>query len=240
MNKKILLPFAFSTLAVLMHGCGGESAKINEDPTKGITVTKNASCDVTADDCLQFALDYPVAGLNFDCSGDKLNHFATKLDGNVVTGACKLGDEVSFYIQGESNARKVSLGTVKLDNISKIKLATPPRIRLIDIATALTGKPAASLNQNDETVRATMALVKILQGIGLESGDNVIGDIQPTELTIEKKDKLAEISKDIGASEILSGQYVEVLKPWVDVTQISNDQAFLMVTQLLNLTNTGV
>ena len=30
MNKKILLPFAFSTLAVLMHGCGGESAKINE------------------------------------------------------------------------------------------------------------------------------------------------------------------------------------------------------------------
>ena len=240
MNKKILLPFAFSTLAVLMHGCGGESAKINEDPTKGVTVTKNASCDVTADDCLQFALDYPVAGLNFDCSGDKLNHFATKLDSNIVTGACKLGDEVSFYIQGESSTRKISLGTVKLDNISKIKLATPPRIRLIDMATALTNKSAASLNQNDETVRTTMALVKILQSIGLESGDNVIGDIQPTELTIEKKDKLAEISKDIGASEILSGQYVEVLKPWVDVTQISNDQAFLMVTQLLNLTNTGV
>ena len=132
------------------------------------------------------------------------------------------------------------MGTVKLDNISKIKLATPPRIRLIDMASALTGKPAASLNQGDDTVRATMALVKILQGIGLESGDNVIGDIQPTELTIEKKDKLAEISKDIGASEIMSGEYVEVLKPWIDVTQIPNDQAFLMVTQLLNLTNTGV
>ena len=189
-------------IAAMMTACGGESAKINEDPTKGITVTKNASCDVTADDCLQFALDYPVAGLNFDCSGDKLNHFATKLDGNVVTGACKLGDEVSFYIQGESNARKVSLGTVKLDNISKIKLATPPRIRLIDIATALTGKPAASLNQGDETVRATMALVKILQGIGLESGDNVIGDIQPTELTIEKKDKLAEIDRRTWARAI--------------------------------------
>ena len=138
MNKKILLPFAFSTLAVLMHGCGGESAKINEDPTKGVTVTKNASCDVTADDCLQFALDYPVAGLNFDCSSDKINHFATKLDSNIVTGACKLGDEVSFYIQGESSTRKISLGTVKLDNISKLKLATPPRIRLVDMATALT------------------------------------------------------------------------------------------------------
>ncbi|MDM1021907.1 hypothetical protein QSV37_16655 [Acinetobacter sp. VNK23] len=239
MNKKILLPFAFSTLAVLMHGCGGESAKINEDPTKGVTVTKNGSCDVTADDCLQFALDYPVAGLNFDCSGDKFNHFATKLDSNVVTGACKLGDEVSFYIQGEG-ARKISLGTVKLDNISKLKISVPPRIRLIDMATGLTGKSPVSFSSSDETVNVAMALVKILQSIGAERGDNVIGDLQPIELTIEKKDQLVKLSKDIGVSEFTSGEYIEVLKPWLDVTQISNEQAFIMLQQLLNLTNSGI
>ncbi|KXZ64075.1 hypothetical protein AVENLUH5627_03142 [Acinetobacter venetianus] len=239
MNKKIILPFALSTFAALLTGCGGESAKINEDPTKGVTVTKNGSCDVNADDCLQFTLDYPVAGLNFDCSGDKFNHFATKLQSNIVTGACKLGDDVSFYIQGE-NARKISLGTVKLDNISKLKVAVPSQIRLIDIASGLTGKEPNSLSPNDETVNVAIALVRILQSIGAERGDNVIGDLQPTELTTEKKNQLEQINKDLSLPEFTSGEYIDVLKPWVDVTSVSNEQAFIMLKQLLNLTNSGV
>ncbi|USA47186.1 hypothetical protein NDN11_03405 [Acinetobacter sp. C26M] len=240
MNKKILLPFAFSTLAILLHGCGGESSKINEDPTKGVTgVTSNTSCNVTADDCLQFVLDYPIAGLNFDCSSDKVNHFATKLDGNIVTGACKLGDSVTFYIQGAQSPRKISLGTIQLDNISKIKLALYPRIRVIDFAAALTGKQA-SLNINDETIRVAMALVKIFQSVGLEQDHNVVGDIQPTAISDEKKQKLSAISKDVGVAELASGEYVDILKPWLDVSPVSNEQAFTMVTQLLNLSNAGI
>ncbi len=240
MNKKILLPFAFSTLAIFLHGCGSESSKINEDPTKGVTgVTSNTSCNVTAEDCLPFVLDYPISGLNFDCSSDKVNHFATKLDGNIVTGACKLGDSVTFYIQGATSPRKISLGTIQLDNISKIKLALFPRIRVIDFATALTGKQA-SLNINDETIRVAMALVKIFQSAGLEQDHNVIGDIQPTDISREKKDQLSTISKDIGVAELASGEYAEILKPWLDVTPVSDEQAFTMVTQLLNLSNSGI
>lgn len=240
MKRKILLPFALSTLAIFLHGCGGESAKINEDPTKGVGgVTENTSCDVKATDCLEFALDYPIAGLNFDCSTDTVNHFATKLDGNVVTGACKVGDEVSFYIQGE-DSRKIDLGTVKLKDISAIKLATPPRIRLIDIASAIVGKPPTTVSQSDDTVRVGVALVKIFQSLGLEREDNVIGDIQPTELTQEKKDELANISRDISSVELISGQYQEILEPWLNVGQMSDDEAFTLLKQLINLSGTAM
>ena len=240
MNKKILLPFAVSTLAVMLHGCGGESAKINEDPTKGVEgVTSNTSCAVTADNCLRFVIDYPVTGLNFDCSSDKFNHFATRLEGNIVTGACKLGDSINFYIQGEG-ARKINLGTLNLDTISKTKMAIPPRIRLIDLAIAMTGQKPTTLNMSDDTTRVAVALIKILQSLGAENGDNVIGDIQPIELSKDKKNQLVDISKDIGTQEFISGEYVEILKPWLNVEQVSDAQALALLTDLLNLSNTGV
>lgn len=239
-NKKILLPFAFSTLAILMHGCGSESAQINEDPTTGVKgVTSSTSCSVTADDCLQFALDYPVAGLNFDCSSDQINHFATKFESNVVTGACKLGDEVSFYIQGESS-RKISLGTIKLNETTKLKTTTLPRIRLVDLAMALTGKKPTSLNGDDETVRVAMAIAKVLQSLSIEQDDNIVGDIQKIELTTERKNQLVKINKDIGVTEWVNGEYIDILKPWLDVGQVSDEQALAVVMQLINLANVGI
>ncbi|WP_277560310.1 hypothetical protein [Acinetobacter beijerinckii] len=242
MYKKVLLPFTFSALTLFLNGCGGESAKINEDPTKGVGgVTSNTSCKVTNDDCLQFVLDYPIAGLNFDCSSDKVNHFVTKLESNVMTGACKVGDTVSFYIQGK-DARKITLGNVKLDDIYKVKeLRFPlPRIRLIDIASSLTGQMPTTIDQNNETIRVALALVKIFHAIGLEQGDSIKGDIQPTEITDEKKDLLNKLSKDVGLSELSSGAYIEILKPWVDVTSISDEEALVMFSKLLNLANAGV
>ncbi|MCH7387630.1 hypothetical protein MMO39_09995 [Acinetobacter modestus] len=240
MKRKILLPFALSTIAVLLNGCGGEKTNIKEDPNTGVTgVTQSTSCDVSASDCLPFVVDYPIAGLNFDCSTDKVNHFSTKIDGNIASGACKLGDDVTFYIQGES-PRKINLGTIKLDDISKLKMATPPRIRLIDLATALTGTPAASIDINDETIHVALALINIFQGLSIEREDNILGDIQPTTLTKDKKDKLAIISKDVGAQEFKNGEYINILKPWLKVDNLSDNQALDLLKQLLNLSNTGV
>ncbi|MBP8005739.1 MAG: hypothetical protein KAZ18_02430 [Acinetobacter sp.] len=240
MNKKIVLPFALSAFAILLNGCGGESSKINEDPTKGTKgVTSNTSCDVTGSNCLQFATDYPVAGLNFDCSTDIVHHFATKFDSNAVTGACKIGDTATFYIQGEASP-KISLGAINLDNLSKLKMPTLQRIRIMDFAMALTGKTPTSLNPDDETVSVAIALIRIFQSLGAENGDNVIGDIQPTEITQEKKNQLANISKPIGVTELKSGEYVEILQPWVDVSSITNEQAFELLIQLLNFSNTAV
>ncbi|MCH7391424.1 MULTISPECIES: hypothetical protein [Acinetobacter] len=243
MNKKILLPFALSTLAIFLHGCGGESSKINEDPTKGVTgVTSSTSCDITATDCVLFALDYPIAGLNFDCSTDKVNHFATKDDGNAVTGACKLGDTVTFYIQGKES-RRINLGAVKLDEIYKVKdnRFPVPKIRVIDLARGLTGQALPqTVDPNNDTIRTALALIKIFHSLGLEQNDNVKGDIQPIELTEEKKDLLSLITQDIGVTEFKDGSYVNILKPWVDVSQISDNDAVVILNQLLNLVNSGV
>lgn len=88
--------------------------------------------------------------------------------------------------------KKITLGTVKLDDISKMKLNTPPRLRVIDIASAMTGNTPSALNVNDNTTRVAMALVKIFQTAGVERDSNVIGDIQPTELTVVKKRSTGE------------------------------------------------
>lgn len=241
MNKRIVLPFALSAFAILLNGCGGESSKINEDPRKGVGATSNGSCSKSRTaDCFEFALDYPVAGVNFDCSGDQFNRFTTKKDGNAAVGSCLLGDEVTFYLQGE-DSKKISLGRIKLNDISTNTLPdNPPYLRLIDLAIAITGKTPNTLDEDDDTIQVAMALVKIFQSLGHERNNNVIGDIQPTEITKNKRDQLSVIDRDVEAKDLINGDYAKIIQPWIDVSAVSDEQAFKMVGQLLNVANMGV
>ena len=100
MNNKRLFPFAFSSLFLALTGCGGESATIYEDPYEGVK-TSTSGCLSSSASCMGFTVAYPVEGLNFDCSSDDKNHFITEIVGNTATGGCKIGDKVSFYIQGQ-------------------------------------------------------------------------------------------------------------------------------------------
>ncbi|WP_017396399.1 putative pilus system protein FilF [Acinetobacter haemolyticus] len=240
MKRRIFVPFALSALTLLLTGCGGESAKINEDPNKGVSgITSNTSCDVKAENCLQFAFDYPIAGVNFDCSTELVHRFATKLVSNAVTGACKIGDTATFYIQGEESP-KINLGAVNLDNISKTKLPGIARIRVIDLATGLTGKSPTTLDLSDETIQVAVALIRIFQSLGAENNHNVIGDIQPTEITQQKKNKLSDLSQNIDVSELISGKYVELIKPWTNVDLMTDIEALTVLKQLLNMSNTAI
>ena len=184
MNKKLLWPFALTTLAMMLNGCGGGSSTINEDPTSGSgNSNANGSCAASSNDCLEFSLDYPVAGLNFTCSSAANQSFVTKASGNSVVGTCKIGDTANFFLQGTQTKTKIDLGSINLDNISKIKVIVSPRLKVMDMATALTGVAPVSLSQDDPTIRVAMALVKLFQSVGIERGDNVVGDIQPTLFT---------------------------------------------------------
>jgi len=241
MNKKVLWPFALTTLAIMLNGCGGGSSTINENPTNGSGgATANGSCSVTSSDCLQFSLDYPVAGINFTCSSVANLSFITKASGNSVIGSCKAGDTANFYLQDTKATRKIELGSVKLDNVSKIQMTVPPRLKVMDMAIGLTGQNPTSLNQNDPTVRVAMALVKLFQSIGLERGDNVVGDLQPTQFTDDKKNTLNILVQNITAAEWKNGAYANILKPWLDLSQVSDAQAFELVTQLANLSLVGL
>lgn len=241
MNKKVLWPFALTTLALMLNGCGGGSSTINENPTNGSGgATANGSCSVTNSDCLQFSLDYPIAGINFTCSSAANLSFVTKASGNSVIGSCKAGDTASFYLQDTKATRKIELGSVKLDTVSKIQMTVPPRLKVMDMAIGLTGQTPTSLNQNDPTVRVAMALVKLFQSVGLERGDHVAGDLQPTQFTDEKKNTLNILVQNITATEWKNGAYANILKPWLDVSPVSDTQAFELVTQLAHLSLVGL
>lgn len=241
MNKKVLWPFALTTLALMLNGCSGGSSTINENPTNGSGgATANGSCSVTSSDCLQFSLDYPIAGINFTCSSAANLSFVTTSSGNSVIGSCKVGDTASFYLQDANATRKIELGSVKLDTVSKIQMTVPPRLKVMDMAIGLTGQTPTSLNQSDPTVRVAMALVKLFQSVGLERGDNVAGDLQPTQFTDEKKNTLNILVQNITAAEWKNGAYANILKPWLDVSPVSDTQAFELVTQLAHLSLVGL
>lgn len=241
MNKKVLWPFALTTLAIMLNGCGGGSSTINENPTNGSGgATANGSCSITSSDCLQFSLDYPIAGINFTCSSAANLSFVTKASGNSVIGSCKAGDTASFYLQDAKATKKIELGSVKLDTVSKIQMTVPPRLKVMDMAIGLTGQTPTSLSQNDPTVRVAMALVKLFQSIGLERTDNIAGDLQPTQFTDDKKNTLNILVQNITATEWKNGAYANILKPWLDLSQVSDEQAFELVTQLANLSLVGL
>lgn len=241
MNKKVLWPFALTTLAIMLNGCGGGSSTINENPTNGSGgATANGSCSITSSDCLQFSLDYPIAGINFTCSSAANLSFVTKASGNSVIGSCKAGDTASFYLQDAKATKKIELGSVKLDTVSKIQMTVPPRLKVMDMAIGLTGQNPTSLSQNDPTVRVAMALVKLFQSIGLERTDNIAGDLQPTQFTDDKKNTLNILVQNITATEWKNGAYANILKPWLDLSQVSDEQAFELVTQLANLSLVGL
>ncbi|RKG32023.1 hypothetical protein D7V21_12865 [Acinetobacter guerrae] len=239
MKKQILIPFTLTALMAALSGCGGEGGNINVDSSGSSTgVTASTSCSTTSSDCLEFVFDYPVAGLNFDCSSDTTNHFITQNSSNAVAGACKLGDTVTFSIKGQGTDKQIKLGTVDLKTITSLKISDAP-ISLVDIATAMVGKAPASLDQNDETIKVAMALVKIFQAAGVVNEKNAIGDLQPITLDEDYKSNLKNISQSIDVTNFKDGSYAAILKPWVDVSGVSDQTAFDVVNKMLNMQNAG-
>ena len=73
-----------------------------------------------------------------------------------------------------------------------------------------------------------IALIKIFHSIGLEQEDNALGDIQPTQITNEKKDLLSQLTKDIGVAELSNGSYVDILKPWLSHVHPHGERVILI------------
>ncbi len=241
MKNKYLLPFTLTTLMAALSGCGGESANII--PEVYDSSTENGSCTVGSEGCVEFALDYPLDGLNFKCSSDTTNSFVSLIDlaNNVATGNCRSGDKVNFFIKGEKD-KQINLGTVDLSKIALVSTTGQiPRLTILDIAQGITGQSAIELSQNDATVKVAMSLVKILQGLALQ--DNKIvepTDIQALYITDAMRTKLDLILNSVTSQQIINGEYVTIIKPWVDVSAITDDQAFEVVKKLTTIANAAV
>ncbi len=241
MKNNILLPFALTGLVTALAGCGGGSSQINEDPNKGVTAsTSGCTSSTSTDTCMMFAIDYPVDGLNFDCSSDTTNHFATEQNGNVFTGGCQVGDKVTFYIQGSKTSRKITLGTVDLSKLRPKKVtADPVYISLYDIAQSATGAAATTTDSSDTTFKVLMGYVKLLQAISVAQANQATA-LQTVELTADLKNNLSAVTSDVGIANFKDGSYATLLQPWVDLTTVSDDTAQAIAIQLINQSNVGV
>ncbi len=234
MKNSILAPFILSSLSFALLGCGAEKTTVHEDPYKGVVTYTNGCDGDSTDKCLGFYVDYPVEGLNFDCSTDANNHYETKIEGGLASGGCLIGDKAKFYIQGADTSRKITLGDVDLSKIRPLKISGQPApIGLIDIASAMTGKDPLSMSMDDNTFKVMVGLVRVFQVLGAHQEANQIGDIQPIELSAELKNNLKLMATDVGVNDFIDGSYVEKLKPWIDVSTMSEADASVVAQKLV-------
>ncbi|AYO55341.1 putative pilus system protein FilF [Acinetobacter wuhouensis] len=234
MKNKFLAPFVLTGLTLALIGCGAEKTKVNEDPYKGVTVYSNG-CDAdSTDKCLGFYVDYPIEGLNFDCSTNTTENFETQIEGGLASGGCLIGDKAKFYIQGSESSRRITLGDVDLSKIRPLKVAgQPAAIGLIDIASAMTGKAPTSMTMSDDTFKVMVGLTRVFQALGEQQEANQIGDVQPIELSANLKNNIKLISANVGVADFLDGSYVEKLKPWINVSSVSESVASTVAEKLI-------
>ncbi|QIO05165.1 putative pilus system protein FilF [Acinetobacter shaoyimingii] len=242
MKKKILLPLSLSTFVLALSGCGGggESATINEDPYQGVVTTTNG-CDVGNTQCQNFIIDYPIEGLNFDCSSVVNKHFVTKIEGNVATGACLTGDKISFYLQGSQSSRKVELGTVDLKQIVPTKIENKAAlISLADIAKGMTGKEISNQTMSDDTYKTLVRIIRVFQAIGVKQNEYVAGDVQPISITTNFKNELSKLDANVVVADFLDGTYESDLSPWLNISEVNETVAVQVAKQLGNLSNVNI
>lgn len=228
MKNKYVLPFALTTL-VALSGCGGESANII--PEEVDASTENGSCTAGMSGCLEFALDYPLDGLNFTCSSDKQNKFITLFDdrAGAATGRCKEGDVVTFYLQGDKD-KSIELGNINLKNVGNVStLQQVPRLSLLQIASGISKASIELVGIDAQTKMVALRLIKIIQALSYEAGNiQKHDDVQLLFINDQVREKLGTIAASIESKkfyELSEAEFTEKLKPWVDISTVSTQDA---------------
>ena len=251
LKLKTIIPFSLSAICLALSACGGESATINEDPNAGFSVASNG-CNWNSSQCQPFVVAYPVDGLNFDCSSDKNNHFATKFETNVSTGGCRIGDSVQFYINGVDTNKRIELGAVNLSELMPSKVSPHAvQISLMDIAKGMTGKSITSQSSTDNTYKVLLGLITILQDISKDEGtattktdiqlvklDDFLKNSGSSSQAVKIKKDLDKLAANVTVADFIDGTYISDLAVWRSIDANESD-AIVVATQLLNIKNAG-
>lgn len=239
--KKITTTVSLSLLCAMLTACGGGSNVIHEDPTKKPTETTATGCTVSSSEsCFPFVLEYPVAGMQYTCSSDKINIFKTQLKGNIVTGGCDKADTATFFLNAGNTAR-IELGSAKMSDLGVVSTDNQPvHLTLLQLAQGLTGKAASSLTMSDATVQMAMKLIKIFQAVHHQKMQYVTGDIQAISLDNATLGGLSTITSSVGLTQYQNGQDAALLKPWIDISTISDDTAFHVLNKAINISHGAI
>ncbi|ANF81135.1 hypothetical protein A3K93_02310 [Acinetobacter sp. NCu2D-2] len=248
-NKKLFIASTLTAMLFALNGCGGESANVL--PEKNDSSTESGSCTAGATGCIEFALDYPIDGLNFYCGTDTENDYITVFDLNngYAKGACKAGENITFYLNG-AEKHKIELGRFSLDKIGNVSTESQvPRLSIMDIAEGIrsTGSNSAVTISTQEIA---IRLIQIIQTIGLNVNPpqsspslNSATDLQPIVINDSVRTNLDKILKNISVDQFKNttdSEFQTLLAEWIDISQVERDDAIKVLDKLSIITNAAV
>lgn len=237
------LPFALTTLCLMLSACGGGSNTINEDPTGGGTGNVVSECPTSNATCVDVLFDdTPVVNLNYECG--------TYRGLTTATGVarCPIDSNVTFFLKNPDNARRVTLGTVAVKpvrNVIASEAGSDSLIRITtkDLAEATTNTAITSL---DSTVGATAAInmSRLLQTLARTSEPYIdSAPINRVYIDTDVKTGIEKLEKDIVPADFQSNEIVAKLQPWLEIqkrTLISADEAKRRLNKVVVTKNAGI
>lgn len=237
------LPFALTTLCLMLSACGGGSNTINEDPTGGGTGNVVSECPTSNATCVDVLFDdTPVVNLNYECG--------TYRGLTTATGVarCPIDSNVTFFLKNPDNARRVTLGTIAVKpvrNVIASEAGSDSLIRITtkDLAEATTNTAITAL---DSTVGATAAInmSRLLQTLARTSEPYIdSAPINRVYIDTDVKTGIEKLEKDIVPADFQSNDIVAKLQPWLEVqkrTLISADEAKRRLNKVVVIKNAGI
>ena len=237
------LPFALTTLCLMLSACGGGSNTINEDPTGGGTGNVVSECPTSNATCVDVLFDdTPVVNLNYECG--------TYRGLTTATGVarCPIDSNVTFFLKNPDNARRVTLGTVAVKPVRNVIAAEAGsdsliRITTKDLAEATTNTAITAL---DSSVGATAAInmSRLLQTLARTSEPYIdSAPINRVYIDTDVKTGIEKLEKDIVPADFQSNEIVAKLQPWLEVqkrTLISADEAKRRLDKVVVTKNAGI
>lgn len=237
------LPFALTTLCLMLSACGGGSNTINEDPTGGGTGNVVSECPTSNNTCVDVLFDdTPVVNLNYECG--------TYRGVTTVTGVarCPIDSNVTFFLKNPNNARRVTLGTIAVKPVRNVIAAEAGSDSLIrvttkDLAEATTNTSITAL---DSSVGATAAIniSRLLQTLARTSEPYIdSAPINRVYIDTDVKTGIEKLEKDIVPSDFQNNEIMAKLQPWLELqkrTLISTDEAKRRLDKVIVTKNAGI
>ncbi len=249
------LPFALTSLCLMLSACGGGSNTINEDPTAGggsSAVVECASSDTT---CVDLVFDdTPVVNLNYECGK---YHSVTS---NTGVARCPIDSNVTFYLKAAEGTRKIVFGTVAVKPVrntisSEVQDTSLIRITTKDLAESVTNSTISSLDES-AAAKTAINMSQLLQSIARSNrGDATKAYTGTNEFYIDTapvnrvyidtavKADIEKMTEDVAAKDFQDTTFISKTKPWLEaqkIALISTAEAKRRLEKVILAKNSGV
>lgn len=249
------IPFALTSLCLMLSACGGGSNTINEDPTAGggsSAVVECASSDTT---CVDLVFDdTPVVNLNYECGK---YHSVTS---NTGVARCPIDSNVTFYLKAAEGTRKIVFGTVAVKPVrntisSEVQDTSLIRITTKDLAESVTNSTISSLDES-AAAKTAINMSQLLQSIARSNrGDTTkpygntnefyidTAPVNRVYIDLSVKADIEKMTEDVEPKDFQDTTFIRKTKPWLDaqkISLISTAEAKRRLEKVILAKNSGV